>query len=217
MKLILPALRLVYALLIPFAAFTILELWGLDIGGWWAMGIACGLFVYHFLQWALFETDRLEIRYGAKGADWPFVFLALSILMVGVIVRGDWLVWIVEQFLLEVVAFSAGLALLAIAKAAKEGKEAPWFLVILVFVAPPAAMIWKILPFWMGRHGGDPWWMWVLFWGAFLSGVLGIFLKMKPFAMGDKMLMEPLSSGWKTILAGVWLILLLVAAGVMTA
>ncbi len=201
-------LRFIYAILLPVCGLVMLKWQGLEIGMGRAFAIACGIFVYHYLQWALFETDRTS----RNRRDRSWIFWLLSIGLVAVLTRGRWQDWPIEQLLLEVVAFSAGIAILGIYKAAGEGKNAPWFLVILVFVAPPVAMIWTLCPFWLSRHLDDSPWTWCGFVIAFVFAVQGFFLRMKPFAMGSDQLSEPLKSGGRVVVAVLWLIILLAGA-----
>lgn len=199
-------IRFAYAIVLPFAGFLLLRSEGWRVPPVAAVGIAFGIYLYHYLQWALCETFRSgDIETDRARTSLRHLPVLASVIFTGLLVEGSWRDWLIEQLLLEFVAFSAGLGLLAIYKAAREGKDAPWFLVILVFAAPAGVLVWKILPAWASRHTGASLMTWIWFTAAFLSGVVGVFFQMKPFAMGHGLLAEPLNRRWKMILACLWL------------
>ncbi len=207
MRRFLAPLQLAYHFIVPIAGCILVQMDGPRFGPWGALGIAIGLFVYSYLQWALVATERLS-----GGASRIWILQLVGIVLIGVLVRANWKDWIIEQMFLEAVSFSLGIAVLALYKAGKEQHEKmkpPWFLIILVFCLPAGLLVWYILPAWLHRHSEAPTWEWLVFGLAFLIGVGTAFRTMKPFAMADDHLVEPLDRGWKIGFIAVWLIFLL--------
>lgn len=180
------------------------------IGKGWGLGIGIGLFLYHYLLWALYETERLTVApAGFSGgiARWSWL---LSPVLVLAVLGADVTGWMIEQTLLETGAFTGAVACLALRKCAGEGRGAPWFLAILVFVAPAAALLATLGSVWAGRRPGGPSWLDA---GFAIALVLSLFLQYRrlfPFVMGGDRLVEPLSDGRRTVFAVVWLAALLV-------
>ena len=206
----LATLRLVYLTLLPLAGCAAVRFSGGDIGRGWGLGIAIGLFLYHYLNWALHETEREAPRVPAGGksaADWVWL---LSPLLVLFSVGGSPVAWLVEQTVLETGAFVTAVAILAMRKCASEGREAPWLLAIIVFVLPAAALLLKLGGFWIGRQKGGFGWPDLLFAAAFVLSLASFHTRLRPFVAGDDQLVEPLSSGRRLVFAVVWFCLLLV-------
>lgn len=204
---ILALLRLIYLVLLPLAGCAVIQISGFAIGRGWGFGIAMGLFIYHYLLWALYETERLNAKLPSK------IGLQLaSLVIVLLLVQGNWRDWLVEQMILEAGAFTLTVAILVVLKASEEGREAPWFFVVFVFLLPAGAILYRMGAFWWMRHRDslDGWDL------AFVVAValsttahLG---RLKPFILGHDSLMEPLSTTPRLIFTVVWLILLLVGA-----
>ncbi len=203
---LLSLLRFIYLALLPLAGCAVIQTSGFSIGRGWGFGIAMGLFIYHYLLWALYETERLDRKLPDK--IW-LQLLSLAIVLFAV--SGDWRNWLVEQTILEAGAFTTAVALLAIRKASREGRDAPWFLV-LVFVLPAAAILYRLGAFWWMRHGDKLDWRDLAFTVAAILSTSAHFGRLKPYIIGHDSLMEPLTSSPRLVFTVVWLILLLVGA-----
>lgn len=203
-------MRFVYLVFLPVAGLVAAVSGGAEIGRGWGFGIAIGLFLYHYLTWALFETEREWIKGSAGGMDWrrwawvlpPLIVLALS--------KGDPRHWLIEQTLLEAGAFVAAMGALAMVKCAGEGREAPWLLALAVFVLPSVALLVKLGMIWLERRDGDFGWEGWAFLGAWAMGVAAQYRRLGPFVTGRDQLMEPLTTPGRCALAVVWLFVLLI-------
>ncbi len=197
--------RLIYLALLPLAGCAVIQTSGFTIGRGWGFGIAMGLFIYHYLLWALYETERLDGKLPNK------VWLQLASLAIVLFsVQGNWRDWLVEQTILEAGAFTLAVAILAVWKASVEGREAPWFLVVLVFLLPAGAILIRLGAFWWVRHREalDGWDL--AFAVAAVLSTSAHFGRLKPYILGHDSLMEPLSSSPRIVFIVVWLIVLLV-------
>lgn len=203
---LLSLLRFIYLALLPLAGCAVIQTSGFSIGRGWGFGIAMGLFIYHYLLWALYETEQLDHKLPDK--IW-LQLLSLAIVLFAV--RGDWRNWLVEQTILEAGAFTLAVAVLAVWKASAEGRDAPWFLV-LVFVLPAAAILYRLGAFWWMRHGDTPDGWDLAFAIAAVLSTSAHFGRLKPYIIGHDSLMEPLTSSPRLVFTVVWLILLLVGA-----
>jgi hypothetical protein len=198
-------LRFIYLALLPIAGCVMIQTSGFVIGQGWGFGIAIGLFIYHYLLWALFETERHNAKLPRK------LWLQLgSLAIVLVSVQGNWRDWLVEQTILEAGAFTLAVAILAVRKASAEGKQAPWYLVVLVFLLPTGAIIFHLSSFWWTRHRDSPDWWDLAFAIAAVLSTSAHLGRLQPYILGHDSLMEPLSSQLRLIFMVVWLVLLLV-------
>lgn len=202
---VLSLLRFIYLALLPIAGCVVIQTSGFAIGRGWGFGIAIGLFIYHYLLWALYETERLDAKFPHK------LWLQMgSLVIVLCTVQGNWRDWLVEQTILEAGAFTLAVAVLAVWKALQEGRDAPWYLVVLVFLLPSGAILFRLGAFWWTRHRDSlDWWDLAFAVAAVLSS--GAHLgRLKPYVLGRNALMEPLSSQPRLIFMVVWLAFLLV-------
>ncbi len=204
---LLSLLRLIYLALLPLAGCAVVQTSGFTIGRGWGFGIAMGLFIYHYLLWALYETERLDGKLPTR--LWPQL---ASLVIVLFFVQGNWRDWLVEQAILEAGAFTLAVAVLAVWKASKEGREAPWFLVVLVFLLPAGAILYRLGAFWWMRHGDTLDWWDPAFAVAAVLSTSAHFGRLKPYIIGHDSLMEPLSSSPRLVFTVIWLILLLIGA-----
>lgn len=206
-------LRFLYAFLAPVAGCAVLRWEGVRWGIWGGLGIAVGIFIYHYLLAALFKTDRKVFA----GSPAELAWLAGSACLIGFLNEWNWKSWLIEQALLEAGAFGAGIAVLAIVKGFREGvKHAPWFLILLVFVAPPGLLVFHSVSVLLQRHSGTGGGLsWIVLAGAFVLSAIGAYRTMHPFASGDRQLAEPLEKGWQIVLTVIWLIALLAGAVTM--
>lgn len=202
---LLSLLRLLYLALLPLAGCAVIQTSGFSIGRGWGFGIAMGLFIYHYLLWALYETERLDGKLPNK------IWLQLASLSIVLFsVQGNWREWLVEQTILEAGAFTLAVAILAVWKASAEGRDAPWYLIVLAFVLPAGAILIRLGAFWwMRHHEALDWWDLAFAVAAVLSTCAHLG-RLKPYILGRDTLMEPLSSSPRIIFIVVWLILLLV-------
>lgn len=202
--------RFLYLVFLPVAGLVAAVSVGAEIGRGWGFGIAIGLFLYHYLTWALFETEREWIRSAAGGTSWRRWTWVLPPLIVLALLRGDPGQWLIEQTLLEAGAFVAAMGALAMVKCADEGKEAPWLLALAVFVLPSVALLVKLGMIWLerreGEFGGEGW----VFLGAWMMCVVAQYRRLGPFVTGRDQLMEPLTTPGRCTLAVVWLFALLI-------
>lgn len=206
------SLRLLYLVVLPVAGCVAAIAAGGSIGRGWGIGIGIGLFLYHYLIWALHETERIELRFRKPEPVWTRWSWLVPPLLVLVAVRGDWSPWLIEQTLLEAGAFVAAVGILAMRKCVDEGKEAPWFLAIAVFVLPASALLFKFGSIWISRREGAPGWPDLAFVVAMGISLTGHCRRLWPFISGGDQLVEPLSSSRRMVVMVVWLILLLMGA-----
>ncbi len=172
--------------------------------------MAIALFLYHYLLWALYETERSRERVDPAATTWSRWSWLVPPLLVFTILRADPVSWLVEQTLLESVAFLAAVASLAMGKCASEGRDAPWGLAIGVFVVPASAMALKLSLLWWSRRDSGPDWFDLGLVFAFLVSAALQFRRIRPFVMGGDQLVEPLSSSGRTVFMAVWFIGLLI-------
>ena len=207
-------LRFLYLVLLPLAGLGVLIFEGGGIGKGWGFGIGIGLFLYHYLLWALHETERVDASRGKSPggmARWSWL---LSPALVVVALRANWSEWMIEQTMLETGAFVGAVALLALRKCWDEGRDAPWFLATVVFVLPAIALFWKFGGVWIHRRPEGIAWFDAGFAVALVVSLSVHFRRLFPYVLGGGRLVEPLSTGRRTVLAVVWLIGLL-AAGIV--
>lgn len=205
-------LRFFYLVVLPVAGCITAIASGASMGRGWGIGIGIGLFLYHYLIWALHETERIELRFRAPEpvlSRWAWV---LSPLLVLFVVKGEWSNWLIEQTLLESGAFIAAVGILAMRKCADEGKEAPWFLAIAVFVLPATALLVKLGSIWLSRREGAPGWFDLAFAAAMGVSLTVHFRRLRPFISGEDQLVEPLSSSPRMVLMAVWFMILFIGA-----
>lgn len=198
--------RLAFHFLVPVAGCVLIQFNGGTYGPWTAVGMSIGLFVYAYLQWGFVATESSSPEKKHNG-----VWILISVVLVGLLVRGNWKDWIIEQTLLEAVAFGVGLAILVLYKAGKEQaskSKPPWLLLLLIFILPVVLLIWKILPVWIDRYSDGSFPEWALFGAAFLFSAWAAFSSMKPFAIGDDTMSEPLDRSWKLVFMVIWLLVL---------
>lgn len=202
-------LRTLYLAILPLAGCVAARLEGGAIGRGWGFGIAIALFLYHYLLWALHETER------GGGPMWKRWAWLISPLLVLSVLQAGLLPWLVEQTVLESVAFIVAMAALAMRKCLDEGKDAPWFLAIAVFVAPAAAIAVKLGSIWWSRRDAGLAWPDLAFAVAFLLSLGQHHRRLHPFVLGRDQLREPISSPGRTAFIAVWFLLLLVGAMVL--
>lgn len=205
-------LRFFYLVVLPVAGCVAAVASGGAIGRGWCVGIGIGLFLYHYLIWALHETERMELRFRTPGSVWARWSWLIPPLLVLLVVKGEWLNWLIEQTMLETGAFVAAVGILAMRKCAGEGKEAPWFLAIAVFVLPASILLVKLGAIWLSRRGGTPGWLDLAFVLAMGGSLAGHYRRLFPFISGGDQLVEPLSSSRRTVVMVVWFIILLIGA-----
>lgn len=202
---LLSLLRFIYLAILPLAGCAVIQTSGFAIGRGWGFGIAMGLFIYHYLLWALYETERLDGKLPHK------LWLQMgSLVIVLFSVQGNWRDWLVEQTILEAGAFTLAVAILAVWKASAEGRKAPWYLVVLVFLLPSAAILFRLGAFWWTRHRDSADWWDLAFAVAAVLSTSAHLGRLKPYVLGHDALMEPLSSQPRLILMVLWLAFLLV-------
>ncbi|MBL9159240.1 MAG: hypothetical protein JNJ70_17290 [Verrucomicrobiales bacterium] len=203
-------LRFLYLVFLPIAGCSAVIAGGGRIGHGWGFGIAIGLFLYHYLNWALYETDRVGNFGPSEKSLWQRWCWVLPPLLVLATLGGDPVGWLIEQTLLEAGAFVAAMGLLAMMKCKEEGKEAPWFLAIVVFVLPSIALLFKLGAIWLGRRGGSVGGGEVAFAGAWLFSLVAQYRRLRPYVTGRDQLVEPLSTPGRLALTVVWLLGLLI-------
>lgn len=203
-------LRFLYLVFLPLAGCLAARWSGGSIGRGWGIGMAIALFLYHYLLWALYETERSPDRTEPATAVWSRWTWLVPPLLVLAILRADPVSWLVEQTLLESVAFLGAVAALAMGKCASEGRSAPWGLAIAVFVVPAAAIAVKLALYWWSRRETGPGWADLGFAAVFLFSAGLQFRRIRPFVMGGDQLVEPLSSPGRTVFMAVWFIGLLI-------
>jgi hypothetical protein len=203
-------LRFVYLVFLPVAGGAAMKMGGGSVGRGWGLGIGIGLFLYHYLLWALHETDRIVWRFQKPAGGWPRWSWLLSPLLVFGMVKGEWSTWLIEQTLLEAGAFVVAVGILAMRKCADEGKEAPWFLAIAVFVLPAAALLVKLGSVWLSRREGSPGWSDLAFAVAMGFSLTGHYRRLWPFINGEDQLVEPLSTSTRMVGMVLWFLVLLV-------
>lgn len=203
--------RFFYLVFLPIAGCAAARWEGGSIARGWGLGIAIALFIYQYLLWALYKTERItpSVRLWDR---WSWLVAPLLVLAV---LRVDVVSWLVEQTLLESVAFLLAVSALAMKKCADEGREAPWLLAIAVFVLPAAAITWKLVESWWRRRENGPGWLDLAFAVALLASLILQYKRLRPFVLGTDQLMEPLSTSRRTVFTAFWFIGLLIGGIVM--
>lgn len=208
-------LRFFYLVFLPVAGGAAMKISGGSIGRGWGLGIGIGLFLYHYLLWALHETDRTVWRFQKPAGGWPRWSWLLSPLLIFGMVKGEWSTWLIGGLLLEAGAFVVAVGILAMRKCADEGEEASWFLAIAVFVLPAAALLVKLGSVWLSRREGSPGWSDLAFAVAMGLSLTGHYRRLWPFINGEDQLVEPLSTSTRMVVMVVWFFVLLVGGIVM--
>lgn len=209
-----PDLHLFYLLALPPVAIWILHTQKWKIPVWMSIAAAIGILVTIYLRAALFATE--EEDQGFRKADW--LWFGGIVVLVGFSAMFDWRLWIVEQFLLEIAAFSSAVALIAIRKAAEEGGifQGPWLMVLAIFVGPAAGLVVicvKALRF----SAGDDWnyLMAIPLAVAFGFAVYGATRKLAKYTIGTGQLREPFGGGFAIVLLVIWFVAHLIGIPVL--
>lgn len=198
--------RFFYVLVLPLAGCALLAAKGSHVGIGWALLIVVAIFIYHYLQAALIATERRSKR-GVK----EFLLGIAPVILVGLSASFAWRDWIVEQMFLEACAFSLGVAFIAVGKGIREGRNAPWAAIVVVFLLPALALVSLA-----GRtvfQTTDA----LFYWGgaavlavAMVIAVVDTVRRLYPYVLGDEQLDEPIQRNWQVVFAGVWMLGLLV-------
>ncbi|MDF1826413.1 MAG: hypothetical protein P1U68_17340 [Verrucomicrobiales bacterium] len=200
---------LAYLLILPPAAVWILYEQGWRVSAWIAIFAAIAIFMTIYLRAALFAT--LSEDGGDEKGEW--LRTGGVIALVGISALFDWRRWIAEQLLLEVAAFSAAIALIALRKAASEGGlvKGPWMMVLVMFVLPAAGLI-AICVKALLHSAGDSWSypMALPLLLAFGIAAFDAARKLGPYTLGNKQLSEPVEGGVALVLLVIWFVALLI-------
>ena len=204
-----PNLHFFYLLFLPPAAIWILHEQGLRAPAWIAIAGAIAILITIYLRAALFATEEASGKLGR--ADW--LQFAGIVALVGLAAMFDWRLWIVEQMLLEIAAFSAAVALVAIRKAADEGGlfRGPWLMVLVMFVTPATGLIFiclKALRFMAGETWNN--FMAVPLFLAFGIAVFVATRKLAKYTIGTSQLQEPFGGGVAIVFLVIWFFALLI-------
>lgn len=198
--------RFLYVLVLPVAGCAVLAAKGSHPRGGWILFIVIAIFIYHYLQAALIVTERRS-NPGVK----DFFFGIVPVMLVGLSASFAWQNWIVEQMFLEAGAFSLGVALLAMRKGVQEGRQAPWALIVIIFLLPASVLV-----FFAGQAlfqvGGlsNHWVKSIAIAVAMIIAVGDTVRRLYPYVIGDDQLAEPIQKGWQMAFAIFWMIALLV-------
>ena len=198
--------RLLYVLILPVAGCVLLAEKGAHLKVGWVLLIVLAIFIYHYLQCALIVTEKNE-KPSVKG----LLLGVVPIILVGLSASFSWKVWIIEQMFLEAGTFSLGVALIAVKKGIREGREAPWGAVVIVFLLPALTLVYfagsavlRMSEKTFGEAGP------VFLIAALAVAVSDTVRRLYPYVLGSEQLSEPIQKGWQMVFTVVWLLGLLI-------
>ncbi len=198
--------RFLYVLVLPVAGCAVLGANGSHPGIGRVLLIVVAIFVYHYLQAALIITER-----AAKQGVKDFLLGIAPVILVGLSASFGWRDWIVEQMFLEAGAFSLGVALIAVWTGIREGRNAPWALIVAVFLLPALALVYlagrALFP--IGEFSVQ-WVRTIALSVAMVVAVVDTVRRLHPYVLGDEQLAEPIQENWQIVFAGVWILALFI-------